>query len=73
MKGPIKPKKQAEDLGIDPENLDFNLDEKELENVSGGAHCGEIGFSNSNCTKTGVDSECSEIGIRNPDCTKAGV
>lgn len=73
MKEPIKPKKLAEDLGIDPEKVDFTLDEKELENVAGGAHCGEIGLGNSNCTKTGVDSECSEIGFRNPDCTKAGV
>jgi hypothetical protein len=73
MKDPIKPKKLAEELGIDPDNVDFTLDEKELENVAGGAHCGEIGLGNSDCTKTGVGSACTEIGLLNPDCTKAGV
>ena len=73
MEDPIKPKEMAENLGIDPEKVDFTLEEKELENVSGGAHCGEIGLGNSNCTKTGVPSGCTEIGFLNPDCTKAGV
>lgn len=41
MKRSIKPQKIASDLGIDPEKIDFNLDEKELENVSGGTQCGK--------------------------------
>ncbi|HOW25359.1 MAG TPA: hypothetical protein PK711_06775 [Bacteroidales bacterium] len=73
MKRSIKPKKIASDLGIDPEKIDFNLDEKELENVSGGTQCGEIGLGNSNCTKTGVPSGCPEIGPSTAGGTNAGV
>ena len=72
MKNSNKSKKLAEDLGIDPEKVDFTLDEKELENISGGAHCGEIGLGSSNSTKTGVPSGCTEIGTGSPDCTKVG-
>jgi bacteriocin-like protein len=66
--------KDAGKTGENPENLDFTLNEKELENVSGGAggNCGEIGSTNANCTKSGLPSGCTEIGGLNPDCTKAG-
>jgi bacteriocin-like protein len=73
MEDSLKPK-DAGKTGENPENIDFTLSEKELENVSGGAggNCGEIGAGNSNCTKTGAPSGCTEIGVFNPDCTKAG-
>jgi bacteriocin-like protein len=73
MEDSTKPKETAKQLGIDPEKIDFSLSEKELENISGGTNCGEIGLGNPNCTKTGISSGCTEIGLLNPDCTKAGV
>jgi hypothetical protein len=73
MEEPIKPKEMAENLGIDPKKVDFSLDEKELENISGGANCTEIGLGNPHCSTTGIQSGCTEIGLLNPDCTKAGI
>lgn len=68
-------KKTAEEAGIDPQKVDFTLDENELKKVSGGqaTSCGEVGFANKNCTKTGFITPCTEIGILNPNCTKVGL
>jgi hypothetical protein len=75
MEDSLKPKEMAENLGIDPEKVDFTLEQKELENVAGGGgpYCGEIGVNNPECTKTGVGTHCTEIGIFGLDCTKAGL
>ena len=71
MKTKKKTKKEKEDL----KKEDFILDEKELDKVSGGSEsaCGEIGFGNPNCTKTGNSSTCTEIGVMNLNCTRPGV
>jgi hypothetical protein len=75
MKESNQSEKFAENLGIDPEKVDFTLDEKELEDVSGGAAsiCTEIGSQNPNCTSAGFGSGCTEIGIGNPACTNLGI
>ncbi len=56
MDDSLKNEGMAGDAGIDPEKIDFTLDEKELENMSGGfpADCGEIGLLIPQCTGTGV-------------------
>lgn len=71
----LKPEEMAEKLGIDPEKIDFTINEDELQKVSGaGQECGEIGYGSPDCTKTGPPSGCSEIGIMGPPfCAKAGV
>jgi bacteriocin-like protein len=68
-------KEMAENLGIDPEKVDFTLDDKELENVSGGtnAPCSIIGLGNPNCTQPGYGAGCTEIGFASPNCTNLGV
>jgi bacteriocin-like protein len=73
MENSLNPKDSGK-AGENPENLDFTLNENELESVSGGSgpFCGEIGAGNANCTKSGFPSGCTEIGGLNPDCTKAG-
>lgn len=70
----VKPEEMAEKLGIDPEKIDFTINEEELKNVSGaGPVCGEIGYGSPDCTKTGPTTGCSEIGIEVwSDCTKTG-
>ncbi|MEI6172812.1 MAG: hypothetical protein WCR01_03620 [Bacteroidota bacterium] len=75
MEDSLNPKEMAEKLGIKPEEVDFTLEPKELDHVSGGAgpYCGEIGYGNPRCTTTGAGSGCTEIGSLNPDCTKAGM
>ncbi|MEI7980626.1 MAG: hypothetical protein WCI71_03175 [Bacteroidota bacterium] len=75
MNEELTPKEMAEKLGINPEKADFELNEKEIQSVSGGAgtYCGEIGVANPDCTKTGPPTGCSEIGaIWGSDCTKSG-
>lgn len=74
MEDSVNPRKKAEELGINPEELDFTLSEDELKNVSGGSGsaCGEIGIESSGCTKTGYGSGCTEIGVYNDQCTKVG-
>lgn len=74
MEDSVNPKEKAKELGIDPEELDFTLNEKELETISGGSgsQCGEIGLAGSDCTKTGYGSACTEIGVYNDKCTKVG-
>jgi bacteriocin-like protein len=68
-------KEMAENLGIDPEKVDFTLNEKELENVSGGTNspCSVIGLMSPNCTQPGYGAGCGEVGFGNPECTKVGV
>jgi len=68
-------KAMAENLGINPEEVDFTLDEKELENVSGGTNspCSVIGLGSPNCTQPGYGAGCAEIGLMNPNCTNLGV
>ena len=76
MEETLDPKEMAGKLGIDPEQTEFTLEEKELEKVAGGASgiCGEIGVVGWNCTSTGVSSGCSEIGAnQGSDCTKNGL
>jgi len=75
MEDSLDPKEMAEKLGINPEEIDFTLEQKELDHVSGGAgpYCAEIGIRNPRCTSTGAGSNCTEIGCLNPDCTKAGM
>ena len=43
------------EVGLNSEKLDLTLNEEELEQVVGGnnATCGEVGFKNSEFTKTG--------------------
>ena len=62
-----------ENQEITPEKTDFTLSEKELENVAGGAGCGEIGGVGMDCTKTGFNSNCGEIGAWGSECTKTGI
>ncbi|MCX6280065.1 MAG: bacteriocin [Bacteroidetes bacterium] len=64
--------KMAEELGVDPEKIDFTLSNKELEQVSGGGDCGSVGQVGAS-SKTGVPGGCTEIGYANPECTKAGM
>jgi len=68
-------KEMAENLGIDPEKVDFTLSEKELENVSGGVNipCSSIGLGSPNCSQPGYGAGCAELGLGNPDCTKTGM
>jgi len=56
MDDSLKQEEQVEDLSIDPSEVDFTLDEKELEDVSGGTliGCAQIGLAGSGCTQTGV-------------------
>jgi len=56
MDDSLNHQKMAEETGIDPEKVDFILDEKELEDISGGipANCGEIGLAMGQCTGTGA-------------------
>ncbi len=47
---------RSPELGLDPEELDLTLSEKELDQVVGGntSPCGEVGVLNTECTKTGL-------------------
>jgi lactobin A/cerein 7B family class IIb bacteriocin len=75
MENSNESKEMAEKLGIDTEKVDFTLQDKELEDVSGGAGpiCTEIGVLNPNCTSAGFGSGCSEIGLILENCTNLGV
>jgi bacteriocin-like protein len=68
-------KEMAKNLGIDPEKVDFTLNEKELENVSGGIYipCSSVGLISPNCTQPGYGAGCAELGLSNPNCTNLGV
>lgn len=51
----LKPEEMAEKLGIEPEKIDFTINEDEMRNISGaGPVCGEIGYGSPDCTKTGI-------------------
>jgi hypothetical protein len=74
MNEELTPKEMAEILGIKPEKADFELNEKEIQNVAGGAgpYCGEIGANSPECTKTGLPTPCDKIGLPGGDCSKTG-
>ena len=56
MDDSLKHEEIAGEAGIDPEKVDFTLDEKELEDVSGGIAigCVEIGNVGTFCTMSGL-------------------
>ena len=56
MNDSLEPKEKPEEEGIDPEKVEFKIEEKELEDISGGLAlgCGEIGVTNFGCTNTGA-------------------
>jgi len=56
MEDTLNQEVNAEDTGTGSEKIDFTLDEKELEDISGGAAegCTELGFLGSGCTKNGL-------------------
>jgi hypothetical protein len=74
MNKELTPKEMAGKLGVNPEKADFELDEKEIHRIAGGAgpYCGEIGVSSPESTKTGLPGPCDKIGHPGSDCSKTG-
>ncbi len=57
MKKANKSKEAAKKLGVDPEEVDFTIEEEELEDVVGGACpqiCSTVGYDDDNCSQTGI-------------------
>ena len=58
MEDSLNLNQRSPEFGLDPEELDLTLSEKELDQVVGGNNltCGEVGVCNSECTKTGLSA-----------------